>query len=66
MQEGYKTADMIGYANCPKCVNILSIKNVASSAQIANIKQDMICKVEENNTTTTSNNTTTTTEEEKK
>ena len=65
MQEGYKTADMIGYVNCPKCVNILSIKNVASSAQIANIKQDMICKVEENNTTTTSNNTTTETEEQK-
>lgn len=61
MQDGYKTADMIGYTNCPKCVNILSIKNIASDAQIANIKQDMICKVTENTTTTTTSTDTETT-----
>ena len=50
MESGYKTNNMITYTNCPKCVNIQLIKNVASDAQISNIKQEMRCEVEENTT----------------
>lgn len=50
---GYKTSSMITFNQCPKCVNIQEIKNIASDAQISNIKQDMICNVTENTSETT-------------
>lgn len=68
MNDGYKTLDMINYKNCPKCVNLQVIKNVATDAQISNIKQDLICNVTETEikSSDTSETTTTTKTDETK